>query len=351
MNSPRSIPLSLSEDQAILAKTASAFAAERLPLARVRKLREPTDGLGYSRETWTEMAKLGWTGIPFAEAHGGAGLGLAEVVLVTEALGRCLAPEPFVASVMLAGQALALAGNDGQRANALGPLMAGDKVVALAFHERGARYDVHRVDDARREDARRAYRIDGAKTHVAAGYKADAFVVVARTSGEPGDAGGITLLLVPADASGLTIAKQHLIDSRNAALVELRGVEVSESAVIGTVGGGAERPRRGHRSGDGGPVRRDARGDVGGVRSHPRVPEGPHAVRRRHRDVPGPEAPRGANVRRDRARAVRGDGGGARGRRAAYLMRARSSPPPRRAARTRTSSSPTRPSRCTAASG
>src|SRR6516164_7414934 len=98
LNSPK---LALTEDQAILARTASAFAAERLPLSRLRKLRETVEGVGYSREIWSEMAKLGWTGIPFAETDGGAGLGLAEVVLVTEALGRCLAPEPFVASVML----------------------------------------------------------------------------------------------------------------------------------------------------------------------------------------------------------------------------------------------------------
>ena len=239
MHAPRAIQLALTEDQAILARTASTFVAERLPLAHARRLRESTDGLGYSRETWTEMARLGWTGIPFAEADGGAGLGLAEVVLVTEALGRCLAPEPFVASVMLAGQALAIAGNDAQRRSHLAPLVAGEKVIALAFHERGARYDVHRVTTRAERTPTGHYRITGAKTHVAAGYAADALVVAARTSGEQGDAGGITLLLIPADAPGLTIARQHLIDSRNAALVELREVLVSESAVVGAVGGGA----------------------------------------------------------------------------------------------------------------
>jgi alkylation response protein AidB-like acyl-CoA dehydrogenase len=145
MQPPRGIELALTEDQATLARTAAAFATERSPLARVRKLREAPDALGYSREIWSEMARLGWTGIPFAEADGGAGLGLAEVVLVTEALGRCLAPEPFVASVMLAGQALALAGNDSQRASSLLPLIAGESVIALALHERGTRYDAHRV--------------------------------------------------------------------------------------------------------------------------------------------------------------------------------------------------------------
>ena len=240
MHAPRSIALALTEDQSILAKTASAFAAERLPLARVRKLRESPDGLGYSREIWSEMARLGWTGIPFAEADGGAGLGLAEVVLVTEALGRCLAPEPFVASVMLAGQALAVAGNEGQRNGALKPLVAGDKIIALAFHERGARHDVHRVTTRAERAGPGHYRLTGSKTQVWAGYKADALVVSARTSGAPGEADGITLFLVPADAPGLSIGRQHLVDSRNAASVELLGVEVSESAVVGTADKGGE---------------------------------------------------------------------------------------------------------------
>lgn len=240
MHPPRSIPLALTEDQSILARTASAFATERLPLARVRKLRDAPDDLGYSREIWSEMARLGWTGIPFAEADGGAGLGLAEVVLVTEALGRCLAPEPFVASVMLAGQALAAAGNETQRDDALRPLVAGEKIIALALHERGARHDVHRVTTRAEKGRAGYYRLTGGKSQVWAGYKADALVIAARTSGAQDDAAGITLFMVPAGAPGLSIARQHLVDSRNAATLDLRGVEVSESAVIGNVDAGGE---------------------------------------------------------------------------------------------------------------
>ncbi len=235
MDAPRTSPkLALTEDQAILARTATAFAAERLPLNRLRKLREDAGGLGYSREMWAEMAGLGWTGIPFSEADGGAGLGLAEVVLVTEALGRSLAPEPFVASVMLAGEALAIAGSAAQRDEHLRPLVAGEKVLALALHERGARFDARHVTTrAERADAGN-YRITGTKSHVAAAFGADALVVPART----GDA--VTLFLVPAGAPGLSVARQQLVDSRNVGLVELRGVDVGASAAIGPVGGGAE---------------------------------------------------------------------------------------------------------------
>src|SRR5215510_8836455 len=109
--------LSLTEDQSMLAKTASAFIAEHSPVSRLRKLRDQKDERGYSDSLYKQMAELGWTAIPFAERDGGLGMGLAGAILVTEALGRGLAPEPYLASVILAGQAIALGGSDAQRAS------------------------------------------------------------------------------------------------------------------------------------------------------------------------------------------------------------------------------------------
>ena len=90
--------LVLTEDQELLAKTARDFVAGRSPVSRVRELRDRADATGFSRALWKEMAELGWLGIPFAEEHGGAGLGLAELCVVMEALGRTLAPEPFLST-------------------------------------------------------------------------------------------------------------------------------------------------------------------------------------------------------------------------------------------------------------
>jgi acyl-CoA dehydrogenase len=186
------------------------------------------------------MAALGWAGIPFAEAHGGAGLGLAEVVLVTEALGRCLAPEPFLSSVMLAGRALARAGTDAQRAAFLGPALAGDKVLALALDERSARQDWRRIAARAEKNATGGLRVTGAKSQVLDGFGADALVVATRTSGNAGDAGGITLALVRAGAPGLRVVRQHRVDGRNAAIVELADVEVTAGDVVGRIDQGGE---------------------------------------------------------------------------------------------------------------
>jgi alkylation response protein AidB-like acyl-CoA dehydrogenase len=232
--------LSLTDDQVLLAKTAAAFVAERSPLARVRKLRDAQDPLGYSKELWAEMARLGWTGIPFAEAHGGAGLGMAEMIVVTEALGRNLVPEPLLSCVMMAGQAIDAGGTDRQRSELLRPLIEGEKVLALAFQERGARGEWRRVETRATRSSSEGYRVTGVKVQVMGGYGADAFVLVARSSGGPDDTHGLTVLLVPSTAPGVKIVRQSLVDSRNAAIVEFDAVEVPESAVVGRVDGGAE---------------------------------------------------------------------------------------------------------------
>ena len=77
--------LVLNEDQELIAKTALDYVSEHSPVSRFRALRDAKDALGYSRELFSEMAELGWTGIPFDEKVGGAGMGFAELVLVTEA--------------------------------------------------------------------------------------------------------------------------------------------------------------------------------------------------------------------------------------------------------------------------
>ena len=69
------------------------------------------------------MAELGWLGIPFPESLGGAGMGFAELAVVLEALGRNLAPEPFLSNVLLGGQTLLLAGSESQQAEWLAPMV------------------------------------------------------------------------------------------------------------------------------------------------------------------------------------------------------------------------------------
>lgn len=101
----------LSEDQLLLEQTLRRFLSDRVPIERVRELREkdcPND-----RAVWSALAELGVTGILVPEAQGGSGLALLEAALAAQALGHAVTPAPFLASGVMAPIALgALPGSD-----------------------------------------------------------------------------------------------------------------------------------------------------------------------------------------------------------------------------------------------
>jgi acyl-CoA dehydrogenase len=227
----------LTEDQELLAKTAEDFVAEMSPVKRMRELRDAKDPDGFSRALWKEMAELGWVGVPFPEEYGGAEMGLAELAVILEPLGRQLAPEPFISTVLLGGQALLLGGSEEQKNAWLPGVAAGDTFLSLAYQEQRSRYDLHRVATRAAKDGD-GWKISGEKIQVLEGSSADALIVSARTAGDEGDADGITLFIVPAGAPGLSVTRQFRVDARGAALVSLDGVAVGADSVVGAPGEG-----------------------------------------------------------------------------------------------------------------
>lgn len=229
--------LVLTEDQELIATTAREFVTANSPVSRYRALRDAGDPLGYSPALLQEMAALGWLGIPFDEKDGGAGLGLAELVLVVEALGRKLAPEPITGALAMGGFALALGGSSALKAAWLPAILEGRKVVALAHQEPDGRYDLLHV--ATRATAKgQDHVLSGRKSQVLDAVGADAVIVPARTSGAVGDRDGITLFLVERGAPGLAVERQLRVDGRNAALVGLDGVVCGPGAIVGAPGEG-----------------------------------------------------------------------------------------------------------------
>ncbi|MBY0402186.1 acyl-CoA dehydrogenase family protein [Myxococcota bacterium] len=230
--------LVLSEEQELIAATARDFVAASSPVSRFRALRDAGDPLGYSPALLREMGELGWLGIAFDEKQGGAGLGLAELVLVVEALGRHLAPEPLVGGLALGGFALALGGSEALQSAWLPGILEGRRVVALAHQEARSRYALTRVG-TRAVASGSGYRLTGEKSQVLDGFGADAVIVPARTGGEGDDRAGITLFLVAKEAPGLISERAIRVDSRNAARLRLDGVVCGPESIVGTPGEGA----------------------------------------------------------------------------------------------------------------
>jgi alkylation response protein AidB-like acyl-CoA dehydrogenase len=233
-----SSPLILSEDQELIRDTARELVQDRSPVKEMRRLRDSRDADGFSRALWKEAVELGWAGIPFAEELGGAGLGYAELGIVLEELGRTLAPTPMLSTVVLAGSAVQLAGSAAQREQILRGICDGSRILSLA-HQEAPRFAPYRTA-TRAEKTASGWRISGKKIFVLDGHVADTLVVVARVSGGENDRDGLGLFLVPSTHKGVGIARTSVIDGRNAARVELAGVEVGADAALGAPGTAAD---------------------------------------------------------------------------------------------------------------
>ena len=228
----------LTEEQGMLRDAAREFVRDRAPISALRKLRDDADGDGFSRQLWSEMVELGWTGILIAEEFGGADFGFQGLGVVLEETGRALVASPLISTVVLGGSAIALGGSMAQKADVLPAIASGKRLLALALEE-GAHHAPHRIATSATASGD-GYKLSGQKTFVLDGHIADQLIVVARTSGDERARDGITLFLIDAKASGVKTNRTIMVDSRNAANITLDGVEVTGDAVIGEVDKGAD---------------------------------------------------------------------------------------------------------------
>jgi pimeloyl-CoA dehydrogenase small subunit len=225
----------LSEEQRLLRDSVERLLADHYGFDKRRSyLAEPE---GWSRRLWAQYAELGLLGLPFAEDYGGFGGGPIEVMLVMEALGRVLALEPYLATVVLGGTALRLAGSEEQKSAILTQIAEGGMILAFAHGERQARYDLTDVlTTAKPKDG--GWVLDGAKSVVLHGDTAQRLIVSARTVGDRDDPDGITLFLVDAASNGVARRAYPMRDGTRAAEISLSSVEVGEEDLLGEVGAG-----------------------------------------------------------------------------------------------------------------
>jgi acyl-CoA dehydrogenase len=140
--------------------------------------------------------------------------------------------------VWIGGTLINIGGSDEQKSELLPQVSSGELLLALALEE-GTHHAPYNIATTA-ESSGDGYKLNGKKVFVLDGNIADKLIVVARTSGSSGDRDGLTLLLVDGDADGLTRTRTIMVDSRNAAIVELKDVQVGANAVIGEVGKGAD---------------------------------------------------------------------------------------------------------------
>ena len=232
------MPLYHTDDQAMLADSATSFMAEEGNITKqLRHWRDRDCKDGFGHGLWKQMAEMGFTGMLLDEDDGGLGMGHVEAGIVLEEIGRNLTPSPFLTSSVLAATALKHGSAD-LTARYLPGLIEGESVFAVAIDET-AKHRPSRIA-TKAEKSGNGVKLSGSKSFVIQGASSDMIVVAARTSGADDDEDGITLFAVPKDAAGTEQEPLRLVDSSMASHITFDGVELDGDAVIGEGDGGRD---------------------------------------------------------------------------------------------------------------
>ena len=170
---------------------------------------------GYDESLWSALAgQIGVSALGIPEAYDGAGASYLETHLVADELGRSLAPSPLLGSAILAGYALLASGDEAACAEHL-PNVASGVIYGLCWsgeagwHAPGVSFD--------------GTALSGTAHYVLGGDYASTLIVIA--SGEDGSR---TLHACPADAAGVGITREPVMDpTRTMATVRFDGVRAT----------------------------------------------------------------------------------------------------------------------------
>ncbi|HXC92362.1 MAG TPA: acyl-CoA dehydrogenase [Stellaceae bacterium] len=223
--------IGFTEEQELLRETARKFLEDECDSRFVRE--RMATAAAVTDEFWQKLATQGWLGVVYPEEDGGSGLGLVDLVVLMEEMGRRVMPGPFFSTVLLGGAAIAEAGSPAQRGEWLPRIAAGEKKAALAWTEPQLRWDAAGVMLQAREAAG-GFTLSGTKLFVGDAHLADIVVVAARTRDGSTMEDGVSLFLMPREAPGLTVSVMPTIDAtRKLCEVRLDNVALPAAALLG----------------------------------------------------------------------------------------------------------------------
>ena len=223
------------QEQRLIQDTAQAFFAEVGASTRVRKaIASP---LGHDALAWRRMAEeLGCVGMGIAEDCGGQGLGLVELAIVFEQMGRVLFPSPMLATGVLGAALIERAGSRAQRRRWLGAVAQGKCRLALGVCPQGGAQGAAGVS-ARLAPEGAGFRLSGSYGFVLDAHCADLLLLAAR-----GPAGrGLSALLLEASRPGLFVGvtathHQALDQTRPMSSLKVAGLPVAAAQLLGASG-------------------------------------------------------------------------------------------------------------------
>jgi len=214
-----------SDDQKALAELARKILADKATHERVSAI-EKTES-GFDPELWAELAKANLLGACLPEEFGGSDLGVIELCLLLEEIGRAVAPVPYWATIAVGALAIAEFGGAEQKAALLPGVVSGEILLSAAFEEAGSDDPARPATRAARDGS--GWRLTGAKICVPAAQIAQRVLVPASVAG-----GRIGLFLVDPRGAGVKLELQRATSREPVATLRLARAKVKASDVLGT---------------------------------------------------------------------------------------------------------------------
>ena len=224
-----------SEEQEMLRDAAKRFLADNCPTKFVRQMM--ADPTAHDAAFWKKLVDLGWPGLLIPESYGGQGGSFLDMTVIAEEAGKALVPGPFFTAALL-GAPLAIEGGTEEQKKDILPRMAkGEFIGTLALAEASGRFDAEGVQ-LKASKSGNDYTITGEKFFVPDAHVANAMAVAVRTGGSGGSGEkGITLLIVPTNAPGVTITQLKTVDMTRR-LCHVKFDNVKTSTLLGKEGEG-----------------------------------------------------------------------------------------------------------------
>ena len=220
---------SYTETQDMLRDTLARFLADTYDFETRKKMLASPEGRDPG--IWRALAtELGILGAPFAEDHGGLGGGALENMIMMEELGKVIAIEPYLQTIVIGGGAMKHVG--GAMADAVIPqIISGEAVIAFAYAEPQGRYDVANLRTSAKKDGA-GYVLNGHKSVVYAAPWATHFLVTARTGGSVRERDGVELFLIDAKLPGIVRRDYPTVDGFQASEIYFENAAIPGDALL-----------------------------------------------------------------------------------------------------------------------
>ncbi|MEZ4288446.1 MAG: acyl-CoA dehydrogenase family protein [Polyangiales bacterium] len=182
------------------------------------------EGQWFHRKAWEQLAESGLLGLCFDEAYGGASMGLTELCLLLEQVGRTVAPIPAVPTLASAGLGIANFGTEAQKKKWIPEIIAGKTIVTAALQQTNSR-DAALPAATAKKDAE-GYRVSGEFTNVAFFDVAARVLIAAKTDD------GVLVALLDPRVSGVKAEAQQATNGEPWTKLVLQDARVANEDVI-----------------------------------------------------------------------------------------------------------------------